>query len=47
VHRKNEQWLEDPKTHKMLLLAEEKVHKLPHYFGLAGHLQIAARKNAH
>jgi SAM-dependent methyltransferase len=47
VHRKNEQWLADPKTHKMLLLAEEKVHKLPHYFGLAGHLQIAARKHAH
>ncbi len=46
VHRKNEQWLEDQKARKNLLIAEERVHKLPQYFGLAGHLQIAARKHA-
>ena len=47
VHRHNEHWLEDSKIRKNLLLAEERVHKLPQYYALAGHLQIAARKHAH
>jgi len=44
VNRDNESWLEDPKVRKRLVAAEEKVHKLRHYFGLAGHLQIAGRR---
>jgi ubiquinone/menaquinone biosynthesis C-methylase UbiE len=44
VTRANEAWLEDPAVRKRLLDAEEKVHKLRHYFGLAAHLQIAGRR---
>lgn len=42
VQRDNEKWLEDAEQRRLLLQAEEKVHRLPHYFGLASHLQIAA-----
>ena len=44
VQRHNQAWLADPATRKRLLAAEERVHKLPHWFGLAGHFQIAAQR---
>ncbi len=44
VQRQNEAWLEDPAERKRLLRAEEQVHGLPHYFGLAGHFQVAATR---
>ncbi len=44
VQRSNDAWLEDPAQARELLAAEERVHMLPHYLGLAGHLQIAARR---
>lgn len=44
VQRANESWLEDPSRSRELLAAEERVHDQPEYFGLAGHLQIAARR---
>jgi ubiquinone/menaquinone biosynthesis C-methylase UbiE len=46
VQRANEAWLEDPAFSRDLMAAEERVHADPHWFGLAGHLQIAARKRA-
>lgn len=42
VQRHNEAWLEDAEARRQLLDAEESVHGLPHWFGLAGHLQVAA-----
>ena len=44
VQRNNEAWLEDPKLRLRLLRAEERVHGRPSYFGLAGHLQVAAQR---
>ena len=44
VQRSNETWLEDPLQRKRLIRAEEEVHGLPPYFGLASHLQIALRR---
>lgn len=44
VQRANQAWLENPKARRRLLDAEERVNKLPQYFGLAGHFQIAARR---
>lgn len=44
AQRGNEAWLADPARARELLAAEERIHSRPDYFGLAGHLQIAARK---
>lgn len=44
VQRGNEAWLDDPAAARELLAAEERVHEKPEYFGLAGHLQVAARR---
>jgi len=44
VQRANEGWLEDPARARDLLAAEERVHADPAWFGLAGHLQVAARR---
>jgi SAM-dependent methyltransferase len=44
VQRANEAWLDDPERARELLAAEERVHGKPEYFGLAGHLQVAARR---
>jgi ubiquinone/menaquinone biosynthesis C-methylase UbiE len=46
VQRSNEAWLEDPRTMRELLAAEERVHGDRAYFGLAGHLQVAARRTS-
>ena len=45
VQRQNEGWLEDAKQRRRLLEAEEKVSGLPHWFGLASHFQVAARRS--
>jgi ubiquinone/menaquinone biosynthesis C-methylase UbiE len=45
VQRQHDAWLEDRATHAALLAAEESVHALPHWFGLAGHFQVAARRS--
>ena len=44
VQRQNEAWLEEPELRRELLKAEERVHALPQWFGLAGHFQVAARR---
>jgi S-adenosylmethionine-dependent methyltransferase len=44
VQRGNERWLDDPDVARDLLAAEERVHGEPAWFGLASHLQIAARR---
>ena len=44
VQRSNEAWLEDPATARELLAAEERVHGERHWLGLAGHLQVAAKR---
>lgn len=46
VQRSNETWLDDPQQMRELLAAEERVHGDRAYFGLAGHLQVAARRGA-
>jgi SAM-dependent methyltransferase len=46
VQRTNEAWLEDPGRARELLAAEERIHGEPQWFGLAGHLQVAARRRA-
>jgi ubiquinone/menaquinone biosynthesis C-methylase UbiE len=44
VQRANESWLDDPARVRELVAAEERIHSQPHWFGLAGHLQVAARR---
>ena len=44
VQRGNEAWLEDPEQMRKLIAAEEKIHGEPAWFGLASHLQVAARR---
>ncbi len=44
VQRGNASWLDDPARARDLLAAEERVHADPAYFGLASHLQVAARR---
>jgi SAM-dependent methyltransferase len=44
VQRDQEAWLAGPAEYRDLLAAEERVHALPHWFGLAAHFQVAARK---
>ena len=44
VQRQNEAWLEDPELRRELIKAEERVHAQAHWFGLAGHFQVAARR---
>jgi ubiquinone/menaquinone biosynthesis C-methylase UbiE len=46
VQRANEKWLEDPRATRDLIAAEERIHGDPAWFGLAAHLQIAARRVA-
>lgn len=44
VQRKHEEHLEDPKRRRELMDLEESVHAKPHWFGLASHFQVAARR---
>ncbi len=44
VQRSNQAWLEDAQQRRKLMQAEESVHKLPQYFGMAGHFQVAAKR---
>ena len=44
VQRRQEAWLEDPKLRKKLMQDEEKIHGQAHWFAVAGHFQVAARK---
>ncbi len=44
VQRSNETWLEDPAQMRDLVAAEERVHSRPEWWGLAGHLQVAAKR---
>jgi len=46
VQRGNDAWLDAPAQMRELLAAEERVHGRPEWFGLAGHLQIAAQRRA-
>jgi len=46
VQRGNEAWLEEPGQARELLAAEERIHAEPHWLGVAGHLQIAAKRRA-
>jgi ubiquinone/menaquinone biosynthesis C-methylase UbiE len=46
VQRGNDAWLDDPAQMRELLAAEERIHGRPEWFGLAGHLQIAAKRRA-
>lgn len=44
VQRANEPWLEEPQQLRTLIEAEERVHADKEWFGLAGHLQVAATR---
>lgn len=44
VQRSNDAWLDDPAQARELLAAEERVHARPEWWGLAGHLQVAAKR---
>ena len=44
VQRANEPWLEAPQQLRTLIEAEERVHADKEWFGLAGHLQVAATR---
>ena len=44
VQREHDAWLAAPAVHRELLAAEERVHGLPHWFALAAHFQVAARR---
>src|SRR5262245_15877337 len=46
VQRGNEAWLDDPDQMRKLIAAEERIHSDPAWFGLASHLQIAARRGS-
>lgn len=42
--RRHEEMLKDPAVRRRCLRAEESVHRLPHWWALASHLQVAARR---
>ena len=44
VQRANEAWLEDREQRLRLIEAEERVHAIPEWIGIASHLQVAARR---
>ena len=44
VQRSNDAWLDDPAQARELQAAEERVHARPEWWGLAGHLQVAAKR---